>query len=261
MTVDIAWFERDISEKGWYLLPNVLTSSQIDRMRNDCLKWIDLCAKYQISNGINTTGDGTAHHAIGGNDSIDDFIDMHLMHPYLEHYFSSRPYILHACNPVGGFPKAQSYVHRVHRDAATYIPSYNFRMNMLIMLDDFTIDNGATKVLAGSHSLPNCPIDIDFENGCESIVGSAGSIVLFNSYLWHRAGTNITEHNRVALTLSFGPAFIKPQMDYARLLGEDRGRLLSPLSRQVLGFNSRVPTSLDEWYKPKGDRLYCADQG
>lgn len=186
---------------------------------------------------------------------------MHIFHKYLSHFFCDRPYILHACNPVGGFPNASSYVHRVHRDTATYIPMFNVRMNMLVMLDEFTIANGATRAISGSHLMSTQPDDQEFNETSVPILGPAGSVVLFNSYLWHRGGLNTTQDNRVALTLSFGPAFIKPQMDYARLLGETRGKKLSPLSRQVLGFNSRVPTNLDEWYKPREERLYLPDQG
>lgn len=50
-------------------------------------------------------------------------------------------------------------------------------------------------------------------------------------------------------------------MDYARMLGEENGKTLSPLTRQVLGNNSRVPVSLDEWYRPANERLYHANQG
>jgi len=35
----------------------------------------------------------------------------------------------------------------------------------------------------------------------------------------------------------------------------------SELSRQVLGYNSRVPVRLEEWYRPRESRLYQADQG
>lgn len=254
-------FDEKMQRDGWYVFENVLSGILVLELRRDCLKWIDICAGYQIANKINETGDGTAHHTVGAGDSIDEFLNHHFLHPYISHFFSGAPYILHACNPVGGFPNANTYIHRVHRDVATYIPHYNMRMNMLVMLDDFTVENGATRVLRGSHAQSERPADDVFDRKSEPLLGSAGSIAVFNSFLWHKGGHNSTSGNRVALTLSFGPAFIKPQMDYARLLGEEYGRKLSELSRQVLGYNARVPTSLDEWYKPKSERFYWANQG
>jgi hypothetical protein len=254
-------FEEKIFKDGWVVFPAVLSPRLVFDMRRDCLKWVEICKGYQIANGINESGDGTAHHSVGMGDSIDEFVDLHLLHAYISSFFKGAPYIMHACNPVGGFPQANVYLHKVHRDVVTYIPDYNLRINMLVMLDDFTVENGATKVFPGSHRQPEKPSDEVFNRYGKPLLGAAGTIVLFNSYLWHKGELNTTPNNRVALTLSFGPAFVKPQMDYARLLGEEYGRHLSDLSRQVLGYNARVPTSLDEWYKPKAARLYWANQG
>jgi hypothetical protein len=246
---------------GWVIFEKALPVDLVQNMRTDSLNWVDICKSYQMENKINPYGDGTAHHSVGGGDSIDEFLAMHVFHSYIADFFEEKPYILHACNPVGGFPNYETYLHKVHRDVATYIPNYNLRINMIVMLDDFTIENGATQFLPGSHMYPEQPDDILFYKSSTSILGKAGSVVLFNSYLWHKGGINRTSQNRVALTLSFGPAFIKPQMDYARLLGDNYGNNLSDLSRQILGYNSRVPISLQEWYKPRSERLYQTNQG
>lgn len=254
-------FDEEMEVNGWHSFENALPECLVKKMRRDCLKWVDICREYQIKNKLNENGDGTAHHAVGGGDSIDEFLDLHLFHPYMSHFFKGAPYIMHACNPVGGFPKSDTYIHKVHRDVATFIPNYHIRINMLVMLDDFMLENGATMVWRGSHKQAKKPTDDEFYSHCEPILGKAGTVVLFNSYLWHKGGMNRTSQNRAALTLSFGPAFIKPQMDYARYLGEEHGKRLPELTRQVLGYNARVPTSLDEWYRPKPERLYWANQG
>jgi ectoine hydroxylase-related dioxygenase (phytanoyl-CoA dioxygenase family) len=257
----ISDFERDITEQGWCLFEGAIGPSQCARLRADCLKWIEICAHYQVENGINSAGDGTAHHTLGGGDSLDAFFHEHLCHVYISHYLAKAAYIVHAFNPVGNEPGRSSHVHNIHRDVQTFIANYNLRLNMLVMLDDFTLDNGATQVMSGSHTRGNRPTNAEFDEAATSIIGPAGSIVLFNSYLWHRGAMNKTECNRVALTASFGPAFIKPQMDYARMLGDEYGQGISELSRQVLGYNSLVPQSLSEWYQPKARRLYRSDQG
>lgn len=254
-------FGCDIETRGWSILERAVDADRVRRMRADCLKWVDICARVQVKNGINQAGDGTAHHSLGLNDSLDEFIDSGTAASYLDCYFDGGLYILHAINPVSGAPGATNYVHKIHRDVRTYIPGKNIRMNMLVMLDDFTMDNGATHVLEGSHRLDRAPDREYFDANYRSLVGPAGSIVLFNSYLWHRGGTNTTQQNRVALTLSFNPPFLKPQMDYARMLGESYFAGVTERTRQILGYNSRVPASLDEWYQPEATRLYKSNQG
>jgi ectoine hydroxylase-related dioxygenase (phytanoyl-CoA dioxygenase family) len=258
--ISIEAFQARMDERGWVVFPNVLAAAFVEELRRDCLKWVEICKAYQIRNGIHGEGDGTAHHCLGAGDSIDRYIDMHLFHEYLSAYFDGAPYICNSLTPLGGFPQQLNYVHDIHRDVRTFIPGYNLKLNMLVMCDAFTETNG-TLVLSGSHVLTDKPSEQEFDARCERIVGSPGSVMLFNSLLWHRGGHIRGHRNRVALTVGYGRAFVKPHMDYARMLGEEYGRRLSPLTRQVLGYNSMVPVSLDEWYKPVSERLYRADQG
>lgn len=253
-------FEKQINEKGWVVWENALDQPFTRELRKDCLKWIEVCKGYQIRNGVNDSGDGTAHHCLGAGDSIDRFIDMHLFHLYISRFFGDEPYICNSLTPIGGFPGHTTYVHKLHRDVRTLIPGYSLKLNMLVMCDDFTQENG-TLVLSGSHNLPDKPSDEEFERRHERIVGPAGSVVLFNSTLWHKGALIPGSRPRVALTVGYGRAYLKPAMDYARMLGEEYGKTLSPLTRQVLGYTSRVPVSLDEWYRPAGERLYHANQG
>jgi ectoine hydroxylase-related dioxygenase (phytanoyl-CoA dioxygenase family) len=66
---------------------------------------------------------------------------------------------------------------------------------------------------------------------------------------------------RRALTIAFTRPFMKQQLDYPRALGYHRRDTFSPRLRQLLGYNARVPASLEEWYQPPERRLYQRDQG
>ncbi|MBA2781156.1 phytanoyl-CoA dioxygenase family protein [Billgrantia kenyensis] len=259
-SVSLKQFEEVMADKGWFVFEKALDSDFIACLRADCFKWIEICRKYQIRNGINENGDGTAHHCLGSGDSIDAYIDMHLFHDYISRFFNGEPYICNSLTPIGGYPGADIYVHKLHRDVRTMIPGYPLKLNMLVMCDDFTADNG-TMMLSGSQYRPDCPSDEEFERNHERLIAPAGSVVLFHSTLWHKGAHIEGPHNRVALTVGYGRAYVKPHMDYARMLGEKYGECLSPLTRQVLGYNSRVPVNLDEWYRPVEKRLYHANQG
>jgi hypothetical protein len=54
--------------------------------------------------------------------------------------------------------------------------------------------------------------------------------------------------------------FYKPQFDYCRALGHEAMAWSDEL-RQIIGYNARVPETLDEWYRPREQRMYRADQG
>lgn len=254
-------FLRSMSDDGYCIVSDLIDMSFAALIKKSCEAWVEKCNQLQVEAGLSITGDNTAHHAVGNNDGIDRLIHSHLMHPYISAFFQDQPYILHACNPVLGAPQKKIYLHKIHRDCNTFIDGFRMRLNVLIPLDDFSRANGATEFMRGSHTLKNKPTDEEFENQKDIFLIKKGDVVFFNSYLWHRAGENITQNNRVALTMSFGPGFIKPQLDYARMLGEEYGAGLSELSRQILGYNARVPISHSEWYRKEDQRLYKANQG
>ncbi|WP_458526261.1 phytanoyl-CoA dioxygenase family protein [Onishia taeanensis] len=253
-------YDHAMEEKGWVIFESALHPDLVAEMKKDVMEWVEICTQYKIKNGVNASGDGTAHQTVGRRDSIDRFYDMHLFHAYISRYFDDKPYILSCSTPTMGCYTAPVYLQKIHRDIRTYIPGYHARMNLIVMLDDFTEENGATQILSGSHHREEEPSKEDFEANCETLKGDAGSVVLFNSYLWHRGGVNRTGQTRVALTSGFTRPFIKPQVDYARMLGEHYGKELSEMTRQLYGYNSRVPLNLDEWYQPETKRLYHPNQ-
>ena len=134
-------------------------------------------------------------------------------------------------------------------------------LNMLVMLDEFTEDNGATLVLSGSHRLTEKPEDELFFANASPAVGPAGSVLVFHSQLWHCSGQNTSSAERRALTLTFTRPFYKQQMDYPRLVGYAKLASLSQNQRQLIGYNSRVPASYEEWYQPPAKRMYKPGQG
>ena len=89
----------------------------------------------------------------------------------------------------------------------------------------------------------------------------AGSILIFNSNLWHAGGDNMTNRPRRSVT----PMYLQAVHEAAVRLSARRrlrdGRQVAAAYRQVLGYNARVPATLDEWYQPRERRMYRSDQG
>ena len=69
--------------------------------------------------------------------------------------------------------------------------------NVAWCVDDFTADNGATCVVPGSHLLRRLP-QPDEHVDAVPLVAPAGTMVVFESRLWHRTGFNRTANQRRA---------------------------------------------------------------
>lgn len=251
---------NDLDERGWTILPSALDIDLVERLRDDLESAYRQQRDIQIRNGVGASTDGTVHHlpCLGGS-----FLELleHGPHRSVLDLFFGGPYILNTYGGVLNLPQNLSYVGRVHRDLRSFSGDLKLMAQMLVMLDDFTEANGATYFLGGSHRLKEEPAEEEFFRNASRALGPAGSIVVFNSNLWHAAGENRSNGPRRALTVAFTRPFIKQQLDYPRALGYDRAASLSPALSQLLGYNARVPASLDEWYQPPEKRLYKRDQG
>jgi hypothetical protein len=252
--------ERELRDNGWTLLQSVLSAADVARL----VQAVDAAyveqRAIQLRNGVGEGADGTVHHLPCADRVFLEFLERGDCQPLLERFFGG-PYILNTFGAVLNLPTDPSYVARVHRDQRTFSNGVRLMAQLLVMLDDFTEDNGATYLMSGSHRSGEKPPDEVFFREAVRAVAPAGSIVVFDSNLWHAAGTNRSDRSRRALTLAFTRPFIKQQFDYPRALGYDRGASYSAALRQLLGYNARVPASLDEWYQPPERRLYKRDQG
>jgi hypothetical protein len=254
-------FDLLMQARGWALFETVVPPQLMARMKEDVRAKQEECAGWMRKRGLGETGAGAAHHILGGGTSLDEFMAHLYLDEYLARWFAG-PYILNSFGAsVTGLETETSYLNRMHRDLRSHTGGYRLLINMLVMLDDFTLENGATYLLSGSHRTPQAPAELAFFERAERLTGPAGSIALFDSSLWHAAGPNRSRKARAALTLTFSRPFFKQQMDYPRFLGEDYMRRVPERVRQVLGYYARTPASYDEWYRPREERLYRADQG
>jgi ectoine hydroxylase-related dioxygenase (phytanoyl-CoA dioxygenase family) len=175
--------------------------------------------------------------------------------------FLSDTSILYACTtssmPAGG----TNYSHRIHVDSPRVIPGYISQIGVIVPLDDFTEENGATYMLPYSFEMVDPVSEEEFFKGAVRTLPKRGDLIVLNPRTWHLGGANSTDTDRHAVTLSACRSYMRQRFDYPRLLDPNLTETLSPVLRRLFGFNVRVPTSLEEYYVPEDQRLYKAGQG
>ena len=121
--------------------------------------------------------------------------------------------------------------------------------NTIWMLDDFTPDNGATRVVPGSHTWGRRPQDVladpDAPHPGEVLVtGRAGGIVIMNSHVWHGGTANRTAAPRLAMH-AFYCRRDRPQQQYQKkLLRPEVQAALSPELRELLALDDPLNDEL-----------------
>jgi ectoine hydroxylase-related dioxygenase (phytanoyl-CoA dioxygenase family) len=110
------------------------------------------------------------------------------------------------------------------------------------MLDDFTLENGATRVLPKSHLLRKKPTwGYHSEEGEVILTAPAGSMAMWLSQTWHKSGPNTTDHPRRAILGYFCRSWIKPFSDYTRAVPREIMETYSPTARYLLGWSAFGP--------------------
>lgn len=260
MNSEFETFDSTMREKGWLIFDSVVPLELVERMKLDLTKCYDTCRALQVKNKIAEDTPYTLHHLVGQADSFLDYLSLNPIGKYIERYFSGK-YILNSFGGAINKADSASYANKVHRDIRTYSGDSKLILNTLIMLDDFTEDNGATLMLSGSHKAEEKPSDEHFYNNCEKVIGKKGSILFFDSNVWHAGGSNTTSMERTSVTPMYSKPFMKQQFDYCRAIGFDNVETYSDDLKQVLGYFSRTPSTLEEWYQVPEKRMYRPDQG
>ncbi len=131
-------------------------------------------------------------------------------------------------------------VQAFHADWSSGVDPSDFQVcNSIWLLVDFTAENGATRVVPGSHRSGQLPSDV-MDNAWEKhpqeilLTGAAGTVVIFNSHLWHAGTTNHTDTPRYALHSYFTRRHNAQQMDQKAFLSERTLARLRPAHRFIL---------------------------
>lgn len=124
--------------------------------------------------------------------------------------------------------------------------------NTVWMLDDFTTENGPTRMVPGTHRSGKRPQevleDVHAPHPDEVLLtGKAGSIAVMNAHLWHAGTANRTPRPRLAMH-AFYCRRDKPQQQYQK-------QLLRPEVQAELSGDLRWLLALDD---PENDALSAA---
>lgn len=153
------------------------------------------------------------------------------------------------------------FQYQFHRDFPRILNGYLCSLNVFFAIDEFREDNGSTQFVLGSHQKETTLSQAEIDKVAVTGKCPAGSAIIFDSTLIHAAGQNRSGADRLAINHQFTKSYFKQQLDYVRALGEKKIVSLDERTKQLLGWYTRVPTSLDEYYVPSNERLYRAGQG
>ncbi|MCH2126921.1 MAG: phytanoyl-CoA dioxygenase family protein [Pirellulaceae bacterium] len=119
------------------------------------------------------------------------------------------------------------------------LPDFPLTTQNAWLLDDFTSQNGATRVVPGSHLTRLKPQWREGDMEEEIILTApAGSLALWLSNTWHRSGPNTTANPRRAILCYYGRSWTKPFNDFRGGTAPEIAASFSNRLKYLIGYSS-----------------------
>ena len=254
-------FVDDVHCQGFALIKNVFPVVMIDDILYEFKEMEHHFIDIQKKKGIYSKVIGATHHTPLLCRKMLTLLEPSKLTLFLDCFFCGQKYILNTMGLSKIEPSGSVYTQKIHRDVRSFPGATDLWINTLIMLNDSKPDNGATWIYSGSHKNVHKPTEEEFWSHAMQVEGKKGDVLVFHGGIWHCAGQNTSKETRHIITPFFSRPFIKQQLDYPRAFGDEFAQICSSHLRQLLGYNSRVPSTLLEFYQEDEERFYKTDQG
>ncbi|MEM6804034.1 MAG: phytanoyl-CoA dioxygenase family protein [Bacteroidota bacterium] len=137
--------------------------------------------------------------------------------------------------------KAGKGLQKLHVDWHEAVEPDNYKVcNSIWLLDDFSIANGATRIVPGSHLWGKTPqenMSDPFQPHPDEIIieAEAGSVFIFNSHSWHGGTNNASNKSRRAVHSYFCGKGMPQQLDQQKYILRETLDRLPKGSHEILG--------------------------
>jgi ectoine hydroxylase-related dioxygenase (phytanoyl-CoA dioxygenase family) len=236
VTLD-AGIRQRLDRDGYVTLAAVLSDEQVQAVRA------------RLAELLAAEGDraGLEVHQEAGTDRLADLINKG---PMFQPCFTDSRVLASMAHVLGGDFGLSSLNFRaalpgrghqaLHTDWGGPVPAGGYQVcNSIWLLDDFTAVNGATRVVPGSHRSGTVPRvampDPAAAHPDEVLItGQAGTVVIFNSHLWHGGTLNRSDRPRRALHSYFTRRGNPQQLDQKKYIRPQARARLSPAAQFIL---------------------------
>ena len=229
--------KTELDEKGFTVLPGIIGPNWLDDLR---ASFEELCEAEGASAGIEVDQEAGTRRLADLVNKGHTFDGVYSNPTVLEaiHRVIGRDFKLSSLNGRDALPGEG------HQGLHTDWPrDYDGRFhvcNSIWLLDDFTEENGCTRVVPGTHRGPipqNAPLEDPQapHPDEEHLVAQAGSVAVFNSHVWHGGTLNSTQSTkRRALHCYFTAREGSQQLDQRRYVRMETWKRISPAARYIL---------------------------
>jgi ectoine hydroxylase-related dioxygenase (phytanoyl-CoA dioxygenase family) len=254
-TADLDQAKADLAEHGYCLIEGLLTPERTKLLRDRVME----LAAAEIADGNDYVYEGGSNQRIWTLlNKRDCFVEL-AMEPtvlgLMEHLLDTDFLLSNIDANIAGPGGKPMFLHADQSFVPPPWPPYALVANVMWMLDEFTPDNGATRVTPGSHRRSKPPELTISDQHTVPVCGPAGTAMVFDGRLWHQTGANVTERERrVGILAYYCRPFMRQQENwFVSLDPKVLERWGQPL-RHLLGYDNYLSLGMIDGMPRTGPR-------
>lgn len=109
-------------------------------------------------------------------------------------------------------------------------------VNTMWAVTDFTEENGATRIIPGSHLLDHSPNPLESYESVPAEMAK-GSVLVWVGSLWHGGGSNRTTSRRVGIAMNYCAGYIRQQENQQLGIPIDMARQFPERLQELVGYS------------------------
>lgn len=239
---------ESIRLRGFWVMKNVFNEEELIELRNRIDSVYSVQEQETGATRLTEIGETDVARALLAYD--DYFLHQVAARPRIREivtHIIGNYHVISLQNAIINRPETDHHQGAWHRD----LPYQNFvgtpvlALNALVCVDPFTVETGCTWCVPFSHREQQIPSDVYIEENKCPLEAPAGSVVFFDSMLFHRAGINVSKITRRAVNNLYTTGVIRQQINLPAML---KGKFSDdPYFSVLLGYGASTPDSVVEY--------------
>ncbi|MEJ7786031.1 MAG: phytanoyl-CoA dioxygenase family protein [Solirubrobacteraceae bacterium] len=238
---------EELLRNGHTLLPSGLDASELESLRTTLDEvYLRQCSELEEVDLSASDDADVARALLAYDDRFMELATNQSVTSFCSQVFGDN-FVLLQQNGVINRPGRAHYQLRWHRDLPFqhWTISKPLALAALLCIDDFTVETGATHALPGSHNHAEFPSDEFVRHHQHIMQAPAGTFLVMDAMMFHRAGDNISQWVRRGINHLIGLPFLAQQIDLPGML--DGRHQDDPFLSRYLGYAWRPAPSPVTW--------------
>jgi ectoine hydroxylase-related dioxygenase (phytanoyl-CoA dioxygenase family) len=227
---------RRIAEDGYTILPDAIEADLVDEIDEALLRLehdLGVVPADNLFEGLHTT---RIYNLLVHGPTFEKIPVHPNVLPVVEGVLDPGALISSLSSIAIGPGERQQPIHADDQMIPLTLPHVPIICNTMWAITDFTEENGATRLIPGSHLRSEAPNPLEFYDTIAAEMPK-GSVLVWVGSLWHGGGANLTSTRRVGIAMNYCAGFLRQQENQQLGIPPELVRTFPRRLQELIGYS------------------------